>query len=234
MISRYIENRLRKAPPANCGVVPGAPPVISFGNFETARIATVGLNPSHREFSHGYLKSGFGDLESAPTSVMRAILDDQYSYFQRPQYRWFNRLARVVDACGLSYEDGTAASLDIVQWATQPVWGNLTMHQKKKLLESDMTFLARQIQNERIETVLVNGRGVMNAFEQYMGLAFRPVEVIEGFPGTPNIPDTTLNVGALFDKVEVIAWNVNLQGTPGVLDTNVDVLASRVARIAAA
>lgn len=232
MIPRYVENRLRAAPPVHCGVVPDTPPIISFGNFETARVATIGLNPSHREFSHDYVRWGFGDLGAAPRSVLREILADQYSYFERPQYRWFDRLATVVEACGANYADGSAASLDIVQWATQPVWGKLTMRQKRTLLERDVPFLARQIHNEGIETVLVNGRGVMQALAQYMGLEFDPVEVIEGYPGTPNIPDTTLYSTRVFKKINVIAWNVNLQGTPGILDSNVPVLADRISRLA--
>lgn len=211
--------------------MPGTPPIISFGNFQSAHIATVGINPSHREFSHNYVKSGFGDLQTASRAILRAILDDQYSYFQRPQYRWFNRLEQVVEACGASYRDGSAASLDIVQWATQPVWGGLTAVQKRTLLDGDVPFLGEQLRNERIETLLVNGRAVMDVIQFYLELNLRPVDRISSFPGTPTIPDTQLYTGRLFGKVNVIAWNINLQGTPGVLDSNVGIIAERVGRL---
>lgn len=231
MIHDYIENRLRAIPTPNCGVLPDAPPIIAFGNFESARLATVGINPSHREFSHGYVRGGFGDLRRAPMSVLREILDDQYSYFKRPQYRWFNRLATVVEACGASYADGSAASLDIVQWATQPVWGKLTMRQKCALLKRDVPFLGEQLRNESIRTLLVNGRAVMDVICERLGLQLTKVDTLHGLPGTPTIPDTHFFTGRLFGKVDVVAWNVNLQGTPGVLDSNVGVIAERVGRL---
>lgn len=209
-------------------MVPDTPPIVSFGNFETAEFATVGINPSHREFSHGYVKSSFGDLAKAPTSVLQTILDDQYSYFQRPAYRWFNRLEAVVETCGASYKGDSAASLDIVQWATQPVWGGLTVRQKGALLENDVPFLAEQLRNEGIRTLLVNGRGVMDVLAAFLGLSWAQVEKIRGFPGTPSIRDTQIYAGRLFGRVDVITWNVNLQGTPGILDSNVGILAERV------
>jgi hypothetical protein len=224
----YIERRIRARPPAGCGVVPHTPPIVSFGNFQKARIASLGLNPSHREFSHGYVKMGFGNLETASPSTIRSIIEDQYSYFRRQQYRWFRKFGMIVDACGASYKDGSAASLDIVQWATQPVWGGLTVRQKRKLLESDVPFLAQQLRNEKIEALLINGRGVMEALRQFMGLELRQSEIIKGVPGTPNIPDTRLYTGSLFGRIRVVAWNVNLQGTPGMNDAASRLIGARV------
>lgn len=134
----------------------------------------------------------------------------------------------IVDACGASYKDGSAASLDIVQWATQPVWGGLTVRQKRKLLESDVPFLAQQLRNEKIEALLINGRGVMEALRQFMGLELRQSEIIKGVPGTPNIPDTRLYTGSLFGRIRVVAWNVNLQGTPGMNDAASRLIGARV------
>jgi len=36
--------------PADCGVIAKTTPVISFGDFTTSRIATLGINPSSAEF----------------------------------------------------------------------------------------------------------------------------------------------------------------------------------------
>ena len=231
-LKAYIDQRLRRAPLSDCGVVPDTPPIISFGNFQAARIASVGINPSHREFSHGYVKCGFGGLADAPASVLREILEDQYSYFQRPAYPWFKRIGMMVEACGGSYADGSAASLDIVQWATKPVWGKLNMAQKRRLLNSDVPFLGEQLRNESIEILLVNGRAVMDVLQAFLPLKLERAGTISGLPGTPSIADTKLYAGNLFEKVRVVAWNVNLQGTPGVLDSNVGKIARRVARLA--
>lgn len=210
--------------------MPGTPPIVSFGNFQNAGIATVGLNPSHREFSHGYVATGFGDIATVPRSVISEILTDQYSYFQRPQYRWFDRLEIILKACGASYKDGSAASLDLVQWATQPVWGRLNVRQKRRLLEADVPFLEQQLRKENIRHLLVNGRGVIEVLKDYIGLRLDLVDVIRGMPGMPNIPDTHLYAGCLFGNVDVIAWNVNLQGTPGIGDAGAQRIAEAVGR----
>ena len=91
-----------------------------------------------------------------------------------------------------------------------------------------MPFLAQQLQNEKIEVLLVNGRGVMQALQQFMGLELQAAEIIKGVPGTPSIPDTHLYVGSLFGRVKVVAWNVNLQGTPGMSDAAARLIGSRV------
>ena len=49
-IPDYIQQRIRRPIPANSYVVPGSTPVVAFGNARTATVATLGLNPSWREF----------------------------------------------------------------------------------------------------------------------------------------------------------------------------------------
>lgn len=49
MDKQTLERILRPAP-AGLGVVPGTTPVVSFGDISRARIATISINPSHREF----------------------------------------------------------------------------------------------------------------------------------------------------------------------------------------
>lgn len=43
-------DRLMQHPPDGCTVVPGSTPVFGFGRILNARVASVSLNPSHREF----------------------------------------------------------------------------------------------------------------------------------------------------------------------------------------
>jgi hypothetical protein len=56
----YIVERIRRPPPEGCEVVPGSTPVIAFGDVRTARVATLGLNPSKSEFlnKHGQELTG--------------------------------------------------------------------------------------------------------------------------------------------------------------------------------
>ena len=55
VILDYVERRITQTPPGDCCVVPGSTPVISFGDVRTARVATVGINPSFVEFSGGHI-----------------------------------------------------------------------------------------------------------------------------------------------------------------------------------
>ena len=58
-VPSYIVKRLRSPVPNGCGVVPGSTQVIAFGECR-ARVATLGLNPSRKEFhaSNGRALSG--------------------------------------------------------------------------------------------------------------------------------------------------------------------------------
>ncbi len=49
-IPPYIEKRIREIPPPNLHIVSGSTPVVAFGNLHKARVATLGLNPSKKEF----------------------------------------------------------------------------------------------------------------------------------------------------------------------------------------
>lgn len=46
----YIEQRIRRPVPADSCVVPGSTPVVAFGDARAATVATLGLNPSRKEF----------------------------------------------------------------------------------------------------------------------------------------------------------------------------------------
>ena len=234
-VPKYIEDRIRRPPPTECCVLPNTPPIVSFGNAHTARIATLGLNPSYIEFEDGYVAAGYGDLLFAPDSTIREILHDQYEYFQRKEYRWFKPLETILNESHASYKDGSAASLDLVQWATKPVWSKLSVIVKRKLLSQDVPFLAQQLQNENFHTLLVNGSGVSKALQSHFQLKLSLVDTINGIPGTKTIRDTQLYFGRLFDRTCVIAWDINLQGTPfkgkGKKTQMIATLAKRIAQI---
>ena len=234
-VPKYIEDRIRRPPPTGCCVVPNTPPVVAFGNAHTARIATLGLNPSYIEFEDDYVAAGFGDLRYAPDSTIGEILQDQYEYFQRKQYRWFKPLGTILNETHASYKDGSAASLDLVQWATKPVWSKLSVTVRRKLLNQDVPFLAQQLQHENFHTLLVNGSGVSKVLQSHFQLELSLVDTISGIPGTKNMPDTQVYSGRLFDRICVIAWDTNLQGTPfkgkGKKAQMIATLATRIAQI---
>ncbi len=234
-VPKYIEDRIRRPPPNGCCVVPNTPPVVSFGNAHTARIATLGLNPSYIEFEDGYVAAGYGDLLHAPDPAIREILQDQYGYFQRKQYRWFKPLETILNESHASYKDGSAASLDLVQWATKPVWSKLSVSVKRKLLHEDVPFLRQQLQTENFLILLVNGSGVSKVLQLNFHLKLFLADTVSGIPGTKNVQDTWVYSGRLFDRICVIAWDINLQGTPfkgkGKKDQMIATLAQRIAQI---
>jgi hypothetical protein len=65
---------------------------------------------------------------------------------------------------GSSYREFSAAHLDLVQWATDPVWGNIKDPTVKSLLlEGDVDFLRYQIESSPHRVIFINGKQV---FEQ--------------------------------------------------------------------
>lgn len=131
-----VAARVRQDPLA--AAVPGSTPVLAFGNVRSARTATLGLNPSRLEFLDARgaeltgpqrrletLRSlGVASLADADGEIIDRVVAGCDDYFKRAPYRrWFDQLDYVLGALGDSYYGGTACHLDLVQPATDPVWG---------------------------------------------------------------------------------------------------------------
>jgi len=58
-----ILNRLRQSPPKDCSVVPGSTPVIAFGKFRSAKVATIRLNPNFMNLTLLKENAGFIPLK---------------------------------------------------------------------------------------------------------------------------------------------------------------------------
>ena len=155
------------------------------------------------------------------------MLADCNSYFRRVPYRrWFDQLDRILKECGASYYDGTACALDLVQWATAPVWSGLPDGVQERLLDADGTFLKTQLEeNRNVKLVLANGRQVVD------GLRAR------GFPLDPagsigrNRKSIDLFRGRNGDRT-FVGWNKNLQSGHLTRSTK-DELGAEVGRLAA-
>lgn len=178
--SSYLADRIRREPPENAPVVPGTLPVISFGNVASARVASLGLNPSVREFKDAAGTWLTGSAQRLPTydslgiegpdelteEIVGTVIDRCYGYFSgNPYWQWFRPLGDMVTAVtGSRYEDGSACHLDLVQWATDPVWGGIDdAAVQRGLIEEDREFLVQQLRWEGIRVVIMNGSGVMDA-----------------------------------------------------------------------
>jgi hypothetical protein len=122
-----LYERLRRPPSAS--TVPGALPVLFFGDLFRAEVATLALNPSDQEYvdKFGLVLTGaeqrFASLKTAGADDRASLTDDQcdeaiewmrgYFGVGKPVYGWFAGLARVVEGLGFSYQAGSAAHLDL-------------------------------------------------------------------------------------------------------------------------
>lgn len=144
-------------------------------------MATVGIYPSRNEFldGQGRLLDGsqrrLATLHSLPAARLDELTDwqvvevvaDCAAYFQRKPYRrWFDPLDQLLrTGLGASYYDGTACQLDLMQWATDPGWGQMSDERARRaLIEDGVPHLAAQFAaNPHIGVVLCNGRQVIDA-----------------------------------------------------------------------
>lgn len=233
----YVIARLRR-PAFSQHVVSGSTPVLSFGDATTATVATLGLNPSRQEFldtsgrelegrdrRFETLKSlDVPDLDSAELPTLHRVVDACNDYFHRNPYRrWFDQLEPVLKSVGASYYDGSACHLDLVQWATDPVWGKIPdPAERDRLVTQDATFLRHQLTTRPFKLLLINGSGVVRQFESMMRIALKPAGNVKG-----SSTESRFSVGDLPNGTRVIAWSVNVQSSFGVCKTLRAALAMR-------
>ncbi|MGH9227956.1 MAG: hypothetical protein ACRD07_04340 [Acidimicrobiales bacterium] len=220
---RYLVERAMRPPNPDLCVVPGSTPVVAFGDTITSSVATLGINPSKHEFidGSGHLLAG-PDRRLATLASLgvdryddlsddhgEAIVEDCVSYFERRPYRrWFDPLDRILrGALSASYYERTACHLDLVQWATDPVWTGLPPAVRHGLLRQDMAFLRRQLDQSNLRLVIVNGRAVMDQVEGLGLVRWRQVDTLRN-------PDAKVCAGESAGT-QLIGWTCNLQGTPG-------------------
>ena len=169
-----LVDRLRR-PPSQSSVA-GSLPVLYFGDLFTARVATVGLNPSHQEYLDRRGNELCGELRRFETldslrAPDRASLSAEQceraiatmrTYFQpgKPVYSWFRSLDRVARGFGVRYDLGEVAHLDLVQEATQPTWSDLPAQELVQLRAADQPFLRWQLETFPLEVIICNGRSV--------------------------------------------------------------------------
>ena len=171
---------VRREPPIQGVIVPSSTPVISFGDFRAVRVATLGINPSNKEFAdnHGEILSGktrrLATLSSLNAATLTTLSDEQVAtviqdcnnYFSGNDYSWFKTLDNVIKpGLGVSYFNKTACHLDIVQWSTKTKWQSLEPETKTTLLDDGRIHLNKQLANSQISTVIVNGKSVWSELE---------------------------------------------------------------------
>lgn len=189
-------------------------------------MATLGLNPSRLEFldRKGRLLTGQGSrlaslaslgiarLNVATTTHHKRILDSCICYFQKkPYWRWFGKFEPILSQLGASYVAGTACHLDLVQTATDPVWRGLSPMEKASYLQHEAWFLAEQLKQHSVRKLLLNGRGVVDAFVNHFNVGLSSAkhkgpkdQSFEFFRGTISLAGRT---------IDVRGWNINIQSS---------------------
>ena len=180
-------NRLDISRTSRTGILPWGAPVPAFGDPSECLVATVGLNPSNREFldSHGNELSGpsrrFHTLRSLDlrswgevhADHLRLIRGSCCNYFYtNPYSRWFRPLDAVIAGLGTSYYDprNPACHLDLVPYATSAKWGTLSVAQRTDLLQLAGSALPELLRASPIRVLILNGRSVVQYFHLVTGV----------------------------------------------------------------
>lgn len=162
LLMAVLRQRVRLAPP-HCAVE-GSLPVLFFGDALSARIATIGLNPSKFEYLDraNQILTGaaqrFATLDSLGARARSELSDTRTDeaivimrdYFDagKPVYgSYFRHLTNFLRGMGVSYPSRTATHLDLVQEPTDPVWNKLERYERAQLLQRDLPFLAWELEH---------------------------------------------------------------------------------------
>jgi len=206
-------------------VVPDSTPVVSFGDSVRAAVATISINPSFMEFCGD---RGLATLESLSVldygeiddCIGAKILDGCAKYFERQPYDWFLPLDYILRAGAQAsyYSDNRinarhidlACHLDLAQWATWPVWGNLRDSEiQNALLDDGRDFLRQQLSHGHYRLVLANGRSVINELRESRLINWEEVEQ----PPPGNLRPVDLYKGN-FGNTKFLAWSCYIQRNP--------------------
>jgi hypothetical protein len=179
LLNNYIDDEFLSSQ-----IIPWASPILAFGNPLTARLATLGLNPSNKEFvdKSGIELSGFNKRFETLNSLdiknwadieakhLNSIIYSYNVYFSnRPYDAWFKKLDFLISGTNNSYyfPYGNACHLDLSPFATSIKWGELTTTQRKYLLDISVDSLALILNESKIDIIILNGTSVVEYLAMY-------------------------------------------------------------------
>jgi hypothetical protein len=183
-------DRLDRAELSSADVIQWGCPVPSFGDLLKSKVATVGLNPSNREFVgelgqeldgtsrrfHTLNSLGIASWSDADSRHLNLILDSCRTYFAgNPYDRWFRRLDRIVSATKASFYDAScsACHLDLIPYATAHKWAELTTQQRSSLLAVAGDTLGLLLTESPVRVLILNGQSVVGRFQDICGVCFK-------------------------------------------------------------
>jgi hypothetical protein len=141
-------------------------PVLFFGDLTAyraspLRVATVGLNPSKREFPGA---SPFSRFPGAQSGSIPAYLKSLEAYFRTDPYRtWFNSYEQALLGLGASFygrKPSTALHTDICSvLPTDPTWGGLDRDVQQQMAATGVLMWQRLISYLRPHVILWSTAG---------------------------------------------------------------------------
>jgi len=164
-------------------IIPWGSPIPYFGDLSKSEIATIGLNPSNKEFVdslsmelqgnsrrfHTLSSLGINEWTDVSREQVKLISNTCDNYFHlNPYDSWFGALERLIVKTGYSYYNSlfdTACHLDLVPFATQKKWAELTISQRNSLFEISAGNLANMLLNSPVRIIILNGKTVVDTFE---------------------------------------------------------------------
>jgi hypothetical protein len=218
-------------------------PVPSFGDLSSARVATVGLNPSNREFMdelgnelqgpfrrfHTLSSLGITSWADADSRHLRLIIESCYSYFfGNPYDAWFRRMDQIISGANASFYDPSCAAchVDLIPYATARKWTDLTLRQRQVLLGAAADTLGLLLKDSQVRVLILNGRSVVEQFEDIAGIRLEQRKMPAWSLSRRSKPDIagigyrgvvdTLSGVRLPHQITVLGYNHNLQGSFGV------------------
>ena len=222
-VQERMIKRTMQAYPAYAPVVSGSTPVVSFGDSTEARVATLGINPSFEEFQDGDKNILNGDLKrlvdheilggdfrkGLDENQAKLVINGCASYFHKRPYDWFADLESVVlKPNGFEYKSGEACHLDLIQWATDPVWSKIENKTDcESLLQEDAEFLQFQLTSQNYDFVFLNGDTVI---KQVKSLGLFKIR-LAGLTPIGHGPRKSRLWLSQFGVTKFIGWNLNIQ-----------------------
>ena len=250
-------DRLDQPALVNAEVIQWGSPVPCFGDPADARVATLGLNPSNREFVdeagrelegvsrrfHTLSSLGLRRWSDADARHLRLILDSCHAYFWgNPYDRWFKRLDQIVAGAGASFYDADcrACHLDLIPYATGRKWTSLNSRQRSSLLSIASDTLASLLDESEIRVLILNGRSVVERFQTVTGICMEREQMLAWSLPRERKPSVmglayralvdTLSGVKLARKLLVLGYNHNVQSSYGVTNSAIKAIGEWIAR----
>jgi hypothetical protein len=240
-------------------VIPWSCPVPVFGDLSRSKVATLGLNPSNREFVddsgveldatrrrfHTLHSLGLSRWSDVGAEDLHLIAETCRGYFSNNPYDgWFRKLDHIISGTTASYYDRAAQAchLDLVPYATTRKWTELGTRERSSLLADASDTLGLLLRDSSIEVLVGNGSAVVEHLQHLAGIRLEKQPMRDWT--LPRISGRGVtgfayqgSIGALCGvdlgrEVLVLGFNHNIQSSFGVTSQVRDAIRKWVGRTA--